>query len=128
MVEARKKYENGLVKSSSPKKLYKYVNRNLNSKVSTITLKNPTFQQFLDSKSMVETFAEEFDTAFTKGSYPIPLLPDHSRVQNSIETIHFTAEKIEEALKNMKRDSSPGPDNIQQFFFKTVATRLVICF
>ena len=67
---------------------------------------------------MVETFAEQFDTAFTQGSYPIPLLPDNSRVQNSIETIHFTAEKIEEALKNMKRNSSPGPDNIPTVFLQ----------
>ena len=55
--KTRKIYENGLVKSSSLKK-FKYVNRSLYSK------------QFLNSKSMAEMFAEQFDTAFTKESYP----------------------------------------------------------
>lgn len=48
--------------------------------------------------------------------------------KNTISTIHFTESKVKEALKNMKIDSSPGPDDIPTILLQkcsdTIGSRL----
>ena len=117
--DARRKYENGLATSDSPKRLFKYISRNLNSKVSIINVKDPDSGEFLDNKSLAESFAAQFDRCFSQAqSLPIPVLPDHGRVQDSIESVAFTQEKVERVIGNMKADSSPGPDGIPTIMLK----------
>lgn len=109
--EARTAYEHGLVQSESPKRIYKYISRNLNCKVTTVALEDPITHEILDSGSMAEKFAEQFNKSFTPHqNHPLPQLPACTRVGSSITTVQFTEEKVKETLKSMKKDSSPGPD------------------
>lgn len=110
---ARRAFEHDLATAESNKRLFKYIQRNLNSKLTMVALKDPVTQELLDNKSMAEAFAENFDKSFSLQQSPsLPVLPASTRVSNAIESIFFTVEKVKEALESMKKESSPGPDEI----------------
>lgn len=119
--DARKKYEEEIASSKSNKRFFKFVSRVLNSKVSSITLKDEVNGDIIDNDAEVaEKFAEHFYKMFTveNNTEVLPKLPSSTRCSSEITDILFTKEKVFEALKNIKTHSSPGPDEITTIFLQ----------
>lgn len=94
--------------------------------MSTISLKDEISQEILDNETMAEMFAKQFDKSFSQSPNidPTPSLSAVTRIQNSKTTIDFTEEKVNKALQNMKRESSPGPDRIPTVFLQNCSDAL----
>lgn len=118
---ARKKYEGEIAASKSSKQFFRYVSRNLNSKVSAVILKDQGSDSVIDNDLEIgERFADQFSEVFTveDDGDELPDLPATTRCPADVSSITFTAEKVKEAICNLKTDSSPGPDEIPAVFLQ----------
>lgn len=118
ITEARRKYENDIA-SANNKTFYTYVKRSLNSKVTSIALKDASGNIVDNPYHICEMFAQQFNKVFTlERDNAIPTLPNYQRTQNSIDTINFTPEGVLEAINSLKNYASPGTDGIPPVFLK----------
>ena len=118
ITDARKNYENEIAIASG-KNFYRYVNRSLHSKVTSLSLKSSNGDIVFDPANVSEIFAHQFDGVFTdEPPGPLPQLPVETRNPNSLETIDFTPEKVFDVIKSLKTDASPGIDNIPPVFLQ----------
>jgi hypothetical protein len=118
--KARQAYEENL--STDPKKVYKYIRRSLNTKVSVPQLRNDDESLCFDDNKTANIFAKYFAGVFTTdphgyrvNSQPEVMLPQISSV---IENVQFTEEKIKNCICSLKSTSSPGPDGITTLLLK----------
>jgi hypothetical protein len=118
--KARPAYEENL--STDPKKIYKYIRRSLNTKVSVPQLRNDDGSLCFDNNKTANIFAKYFAGVFTTdphgyrvNSQPEVMLPQISSV---IENVQFTEEKIKNWICSLKSTSSPGPDGITTLLLK----------
>lgn len=116
---SRQTYEDNIATSCSSKTFFKYIKRTLNSKVSRISLKNIITNEVISNSSEIaEKFAEQFNKVFTieNPNDILPTLSDETRIDSSLVNVLFTPQNVLQALSNLKKDSSPGPDNIPSIF------------
>lgn len=126
--QSRIEYENRIASTKSSKNFFRYVNRSLNSKITTITLKNsPTNEMITSDLEVGEKFAEYFNKVFSTedDEQDLPFLPNEGRSMMSITEINFTTAKVKEAIMDLKAESSPGLDNIPAIFLQRCSD--VIC-
>ncbi|KAI5641124.1 reverse transcriptase (RNA-dependent DNA polymerase) domain-containing protein [Phthorimaea operculella] len=104
-------YETNLLKEG-PKKFNSYIRQQVTSKVSIPTvLHNNQGQTVTCAKDIAEAFADQFEGVFQmEPSGPLPILDPSLRIEPSITEL--TSTKVEQAIKELKTDSSPGPDVI----------------
>lgn len=122
--EAQEQYEAGLLERPD-KYFYSYIRRAINSNTSSITLKNQDRELIKDPNETAESLAIQFEKVFTNESMNnFPSLPITTRSDAEITTIHHTPQTICDILKNLKKESSPGPDLIPPVFLVNCANTL----
>lgn len=122
--EAQKQYEMGLL-GRADKYFYSYIKRAINSNTTSITLKDKNNLVITDLKETAETLALQFEKVFTEETMNnFPSLPVDTRSVNEIRTINFSPEVMNEVLKGVKKDASPGPDLIPAIFLSGCADSL----
>ena len=111
--KSRQQYEEKLLEKSD-KHFYNYIKRNLSSHISELTLKNPQSGEIVtDPQQTADLFSERFAAVFTEEDMQsFPTLPQNDRSKQELNNIEITDEKIIQAIKSLKKDSSPGPDGI----------------
>lgn len=127
IIHAREQYEISLV-DASDKQFYTYIRRTLNSNISLLVVKNKQTNQIItDPFETAEEFSKQFSNVFTIETLEnFPKLDETTRNRNSLSSINFTPQKVEEALMSMKKNSSPGPDGIPTIFLQQCAKTLCI--
>lgn len=64
-----------------------------------------------DPQEIAELFSRQFSALYTKEpNTQLPTVDAIDRIHNSLTTIHFTQEKVIEAIEDLKIDSCPGID------------------
>lgn len=122
--EAQKRYEVGLL-DRADKYFFSYIKRAINSNTTSITLKNKDNIVITDLKETAENLALQFEKVFTTETMSnFPSLPVNTRSVNEIRTVKFSPEIMNEVLKEVKRDASPGPDLIPAVFLSRCADTL----
>lgn len=118
---ARKNYEHHLLESDN-KKVFSYITSTLNSKIATVSLKNPTTREIVkDHTETAQLLAKQFESVFI--DEPSNNMPQLTTARNlsSLETIELTIGKVQNVIKNMKSNASPGPDEIPMIFIQKTA-------
>jgi Reverse transcriptase (RNA-dependent DNA polymerase)/Endonuclease-reverse transcriptase len=127
IINARKHYEENIT-TSSDKKFFQYIKRTLNSTIDKLSLKNTNTNEIVTNPlEIAELFALQFDGVFTleqPGAQQQLSLPASTRCAASLSSIEFTPAKVEQAIRKLKHDSSPGPDNIPAYFLQKCADTL----
>lgn len=113
-----------MVLSKSEKQLYKYINLSLKNSTSTIGLRDEHGNGMIDDLAVAEAFAHHFSSVFTRELDSLPEMPNHARVASAITSVQFTPQKVADATKSLKNDSSPGPDGIPAVFLKNCSEGL----
>lgn len=106
-------YETDLLQAG-PKKFYSYIGQKITSKISVPTVqRNKEGQTVTQAHEIAEALAVQFVGVFQKEPQSnLPILDPSLRVEETITEIIFTEEIIQQAIKEMNTDSSPGPDDI----------------
>lgn len=125
ITEARKRYESEIA-SSSGRSFYTYVNRTLSSRIGGFALRDvSTGGVFHDSAAVSEMFARQFEGVFAaEPDGVLPSLPDSTRLQETLDTISFTPEKVHDAINSLRDNASPGVDDIPPVFLKRCSDTL----
>lgn len=124
---SRREYELGIVNSSNPKRLYKYVRSSLSSKVATPQLRNEQGEVTGVDEEVASIFAESFAASFTiEPDGVLPTTHQASRMQESLTEVVFTEELVLEKLTCLDVTKSQGPDGISAAYLKSCAASL--CF
>lgn len=124
--QARRTYEQSLL-SSSDKHFFAYIRRVLGSKLVNFSLLDKTTNaQVQNDEEIAECFAQQFQSVFVREEATVTgcTLPNSTYLMMEKTDIIFTPEKIEDAIKSLKLDSSPGPDHIPTVFIKRCAGSL----
>lgn len=110
MKQARSNYENALVER--PKAFYSYIRQHLSSKVSAPIIQSPDGHMCSSNSESADTLASHFESVYSpETDGPLPAYNGHVNFAN-ISDVEFSVEDVKKILKNLKRDSSPGPDKI----------------
>lgn len=122
---AKSRYENEIVESRSNKTFFKYVKRSLKSNIHVLALKDSNGDLITEPQAVANLFANEFSSSFAVEPLPyLPQLSENSKNNNSIDWIEFTEQKVIETLKDIKIDSSPGPDELHPILLRNCADSL----
>lgn len=123
---AKTEYEQQLVSSNSNKRFFKYVKRSLDSRVTSLVLRDSKGEVYSDPKIVADMFAKEFSASFgNEDINNLPSLQDHTRSSTSLESITITEEIVSSVIDDLKTDSSVGPDGIHPLFLKNCKQILV---
>ena len=118
--QSRISYESSIVLRSqhNPKVLFSYINKNKKT-VPASCLKNQDDSVTTDDSEIAAKFNNYFSGVFHSTSVSPP-----SPVSGGSPT--FTEADIHEALKNIKTDTSPGPDGLSPLLLKNCASSLAL--
>ncbi len=130
MRKLRKKFELNLAKEAkkNPKAIWRYINGKSKTRKGIGDLHiDPSDETSTVTDSDVEKahiLARFFSSVFTKEpDGMIPSLPPRN-IEHSMEILKVTKEAIEDLLKNLKINKSPGPDNLSPYFLKHTASSI----
>ncbi|CAH2108818.1 unnamed protein product [Euphydryas editha] len=126
--KSRAAYERNLLEAG-PKKFYSYIRHQTTSKIGVPSiLRNGQGQLVTQPKEISEAFAEQFSSVFVaEPPGEAPTLDPCLRVSESVEDIKISNDKVQAAIKDLKEDTSPGPDEIPVLILKKcdITERLV---
>ncbi len=132
MRKLRKKFEKKLAQESksNPKAIWRYINGQSKTRRGVSELHvdpNDENSEITDSDGeKAEILAKFFSSVFTREpDGDIPSLPPVTATY-PMELLKLTRDAIEEQLKSLKVNKSPGPDNFSPYFLKHTATSLSI--
>lgn len=109
--DSRRNYEN-MLKTKSPKAIYKYTRSKISSVVSTPSVRRNDGSVSTSAAETAETLADVFSSVFTQEpDTPLPEVKN-DRVIPSITHFIFSEEVILKQLQQLPLNKAPGPDNI----------------
>lgn len=123
---ARKKYEERIVNANDPKVLYKYVRKNLSSKVTIPLVKNTDGSPCTSESDSAEVFAEKFQNSYIFEPIGPFMNLSTPRKEHQLDNVLITPEVIEEHLSRLDINSAPGPDGIPAKVLKESASTLAL--
>ncbi|CAH1101586.1 unnamed protein product [Psylliodes chrysocephalus] len=115
---ARREYEEYIASSDNPKKLFKHIRCSLSSKVSVPLLKKTDGNLCNNDQETAEALANHFSQVFSlEPTGDIPVSHD-ARTATSLCNVEFSPAIVNENLKKIKSNSSPGIDNLSAMLLK----------
>ena len=107
---------------NDPKEFYRYARSKSNVKSDIGPLKDPIKKNILsDEKEMSEILSRQYKSMFSVPSMDIRDMDlEHlrSKTFSTLHNIEVTTSMIEQAIKDIPNDASPGPDGIGPLFLK----------
>ncbi len=126
----RKKFEKDLSKQakSNPKAVWKYINSKSRIKEDVADLyfdrDDPNSKITCNDQEKAEVLSDFFSTVFTDEPVGVvPTLPERQCI-HEMDVLTFTEEEVEKRLKDLNINKSPGPDNMNPYFLRELASEL----
>ncbi|KAG5864256.1 hypothetical protein JTB14_013863 [Gonioctena quinquepunctata] len=95
-----------------PKAVYSYIRQHLLSKVSEPIIQSPNGQMSSSNSESADILASHFESVYLEETGgPLPQYGGPINF-NNMSNIEFNVDDVRKVLKNLKRDSAPGPDKI----------------
>jgi hypothetical protein len=127
--QSRQNYEYSIAVESkkNPKILYSYINNQCNIKDSIRSLE-VNGKTITNNAEICEILNEQFYKVFNKPqpNEEIPPIPSRSEVECDLDSSELNPEKIEEALRQLDTNKSPGTDGIHPLFLKECAAQISV--
>lgn len=116
---ARNEFEQGLAASNDPKKLYKYIRCQLDSKVAIPQLRRADGSISSNHSEVANLFADTFSQTYTvESSDALPNIYHLPRVPADLTYVVFQEEQIAEKIRALDPLAAPGIDEISCILLK----------
>ena len=125
---AERKVERKLAKDrkTNSKSFFSYIKKKTSNRVS-LGLFKVEDEVIVDSTKMASILNTWYCSMFTEEDMSnLPQAEDLCKESEALETVEFTAEKVEKKLKELKPTAAPGPDKIWARVAHDLATELSI--
>ena len=110
-------------RKSSPKLFFKQINRTRKTREKVAPL-DDNGEIIVEPREKAEVLNRFYAKVFTRSEVQPPQPRQQQQLDNKLEEITISQEKVEETIAAMKQDSSPGPDGIPPKIFHELKKQL----